>query len=78
MATQVNIHEAKTRLSQLLARVKDGEEIIIAKAGKPIARLVPIVERPDQRLPGTAKDQIVIASDFDAALPDSVLKTFEQ
>ena len=77
MASQVNIHEAKTHLSQLLARVKEGEEIIIAKAGKPIARLVPLVERPVQRVPGSAKGQIAIASDFDAPLPEAILEAFE-
>lgn len=55
MALQVNIHEAKTNLSRLLARVREGEEIIIAKAGKPIARLVPVGERPVQRLLGVPK-----------------------
>ena len=78
MAQCVNVHEAKTHLSKLLARVKEGEEIIIAKAGKPIARLVPVLERPAQRLPGSAKGQIVMATDFDAPLPDSVLESFEQ
>lgn len=78
MAQCVNVREAKTHLSKLLARVKEGEEIIIAKAGKPIARLVPVVERPTQRLPGTAKDQIVIASDFDAPLPEAILESFER
>lgn len=77
MPVQVNIHEAKTHLSKLLARVKDGEEIIIAKAGKPVARLVPVVERPVQRLPGSAKGKVAIAPNFDAPLPESVLKAFE-
>lgn len=78
MATSVNIHEAKTHLSQLLARVKEGEEIIIAKAGKPIARLVPVVERPAHRVAGSAKGKIVIAPDFDAPLPEPVLEAFER
>lgn len=66
-----NIHEAKTRLSQLLTQVQSGGEIVIAKAGTPIARLVPYV--PAQRKiapPGAMKGQIWIADDFDAPLDD--------
>jgi len=74
---QVNIHEAKTHLSKLLERVKGGEEIVIAKAGKPVARLVPVVKRPVRRLPGTAKGKVVIAPDFDAPLPEAILRGFE-
>jgi len=77
MALQVNIHEAKTHFSKLLARVKEGEEIIIARAGKPIARLVPVVDRPVQRLPGSAKGKVAIALDFDAPLPELILEEFE-
>ena len=77
MSTIVNIHEAKTHLSKLLVRVSIGEEIVIAKAGKPIARLVPIDEKPAQRLPGTAKGQVVIAPDFDAPLPQDLMDAFE-
>ncbi|GBE01617.1 hypothetical protein BMS3Abin08_01049 [bacterium BMS3Abin08] len=78
MIITVNIHDAKTQFSKLLARVSSGEEIIIAKAGKPIARLVPIVERPKKRVAGTAKGKIFVAEDFDAPLPEAVLDTFEQ
>lgn len=78
MSVQVNIHEAKTKLSKLLTRVKEGEEIIIAKAGKPVARLVPFAERPVKRLPGSAKGRVRISPDFDAALPESFLKSFEK
>jgi prevent-host-death family protein len=77
MAITVNIHEAKTHLSQLLQRVIAGEEIILAKAGKPVARLVPFTAQPTQRLPGSAKGQIWIALDFDAPLPDKLLAAFE-
>lgn len=77
MPKQVNIHEAKTHLSKLLARLKEDEEIIIAKAGKPIARLVPVIERPTRRSPGSAKGKVTIAADFDAPLPESVLEEFE-
>ena len=78
MAVQVNIHEAKTRLSELLARVQAGEEIIVAKAGKPIARLVPMGTRPKRRLPGSAQGRGIIAPDFDAPLPEPVLGEFER
>ena len=72
----VNIHEAKTHLSRLLARVSLGEEITIAKAGKPIARLVPIQQKLKERVPGTAKGKIWMAPDFDAPLPDQILDEF--
>jgi len=78
MPVQVNIHEAKTHLSRLLDRVKEGEEIIIAKAGKPIARLVPVLERPGRRLPGSARCRVTIAPDFDAPLPEPILEEFER
>ncbi len=70
----VNIHEAKTHLSKLLERVAAGEEVIIAKNGKPVARLVPISRSP--RVPGRAKGLIRILEDFDAPLPDSVARSF--
>jgi len=78
MPVKFNIHEAKTHFSKLLARVGNGEEIIIAKAGKPIARMVPAVERPAQRVAGSAKGRVAIASDFDAPLPESILEAFEK
>ena len=72
----VNIHEAKTHLSRLLSRVAAGEEIVISKAGKPVARLVPVVGPPQKRVLGTEKGRIFIAEDFDA-LPDDLLAAFE-
>ncbi len=66
----VNIHEAKTHLSKLLERVKSGERIIIAKAGKPVAILSPITESPAVRIPGIDAGKVVIADDFDAPLPE--------
>ena len=74
---QVNIHEAKTNLSKLLARVEGGEEVIIAKAGKPIARLVPVNKRIARRVPGSAKGKVTISPDFDAPLPEAILEAFE-
>jgi prevent-host-death family protein len=76
MATIVNIHEAKTHLSRLLERVALGEEIIIAKSGRPIARLLPVRQKP-QRVPGTHKDVIVVSDDFDEPLPEELLDAFE-
>jgi prevent-host-death family protein len=76
MAT-VNIHEAKTFFSRLLNRVESGEEIIIAKAGKPVARIVPLCGKTEKRMPGTAKGQILIGENFFEPLADEVLKTFE-
>ncbi len=66
---RVNIHEAKTHFSRLIERVEQGEEIIIARAGRPVARLVPLRRRPTARKPGSAKGQIQIGPDFDAPLP---------
>jgi prevent-host-death family protein len=78
MAVHVNIHEAKTHLSKLLVQAGEGEEIIIAKAGKPIARLVPIKERVLRRQPGSAKGQVAVVADFDAPLPEPILEEFER
>jgi len=72
----VNIHEAKTHLSRLLVRVSQGEQIIIAKAGKPVARLVPVPEQPKRRVPGLDKGKIWMAPDFDAPLPDEIIDEF--
>jgi prevent-host-death family protein len=66
VALTVNIHEAKTHLSKLLGRVMQGEEIVIAKAGKPVARLVPeLPSPPGKRVPGLSKGKLWIADDFD-------------
>jgi prevent-host-death family protein len=74
---QVNIHEAKTHLSRLLERVRAGEEIIISKAGKPVARLVPVEPaKPEKRKPGLYKGKAWIADDFDDPLPDDILSMF--
>ena len=74
--TIVNIHEAKTHLSRLLERVQAGEELTIAKAGRPVARLVPIVA-PGKRPLGLDRGKVWIADDFDAPLPDDILADFE-
>lgn len=74
---EVNIHEAKTHLSRLISRVALGEEIVIAKAGKPVAKLVPYTADLKQRTPGLDAGLVKIADDFDAPLPDEVLRDFE-
>ena len=73
----VNTHEAKTHLSRLLGRVANGEEIIIAKSGKAIAKLVPIKQNTIKRIAGTDVGKAWIAEDFDAPLPEDVQKLFE-
>ncbi len=73
----VNVHEAKTHLSRLLEDVANGHEVTIAKAGKPIARLVPIAGHPTQRAPGYLRGRIRIAQDFDTPLPEDVQSAFE-
>ena len=78
MPTVVNVHEAKTHLSRLLERVRQGEEIIVAKAGKPIARLLPVGPGATRRVPGSARGQLEIGVDFDAPLADDVLAAFER
>ncbi|MBL4760167.1 MAG: type II toxin-antitoxin system Phd/YefM family antitoxin [Mariprofundaceae bacterium] len=72
---QVNIHEAKTRLSSLIDEVEHGEEVIIARHNRPVARLV--LFTPQVRKPGSMKGCITIHDDFDAPLPDGVLDDFE-
>jgi prevent-host-death family protein len=62
----INTHEAKTHLSRLLERVAGGEEIVIGKAGKPIAKLVPYIERKEPRKLGTLKGKIWLAPDWDS------------
>jgi prevent-host-death family protein len=73
----VNVHEAKTHLSRLLKRVAAGEEILISKAGKPMAKLTPISKPQSNRVPGLDKGLIQIPDDFDAPLSDDVLELFE-
>ena len=70
MEKMVNIHEAKTHLSRLLRRVVSGEEIVIARAGKPVARLLPYRSAPTNRTPGNDAGQVIISPDFDEPLPE--------
>jgi prevent-host-death family protein len=71
----VNIHEAKTHLSRLLQRVAGGEEILIGKAGKPVAKLVPYKETQSPRSPGAWRGRVRIGPDFDD-LPPEVAAAF--
>ena len=71
------MHEAKTRSSELQNRVESGEEITIARAGTPIARLVPIRDKTAQRVAGTAKGKVIIEKNFDEPLPESILGEYE-
>ena len=73
----VNIHEAKTHLSRLLEEVSGGEEIMIAKAGRPVARLVPVAAACKPRKLGWLQGRFTVPDDFDAPLPDDVLSDFE-
>jgi prevent-host-death family protein len=74
---EVNIHEAKTHFSRLLQRVAAGEEVTIARAGVPVARLVAVEpKKPEVRPLGMDRDRIWIADDFDAPLPYDLLKAF--
>ncbi|MEX2459078.1 MAG: type II toxin-antitoxin system Phd/YefM family antitoxin [Actinomycetota bacterium] len=73
----VNIHDAKTHLSRLVERAARGEEIVIAKAGTPVARLVPLSPGGEPRRLGLWKGRVRIAAGFDDALPEDVLAAFE-
>jgi prevent-host-death family protein len=73
---EVNIHQAKTHLSRLLRRVAEGEEVVIARAGEPIARLIRIQPEQPTRPLGMDKGSVVVADDFDAPLPPELLAQF--
>lgn len=75
--TEVNVHDAKTHLSRLLRRVAAGEEIVIARAGRPVARLVP-VESVRRRELGRDRGAFTVPADFDAPLPEEVVRAFEE
>lgn len=74
----VNLYAAKTNLSELVDRAAQGEEIVIAKAGVPMARLVPLVTKERLRKPGGWEDRVFIAADFDAPLTAAVLASFTE
>ncbi len=72
-----NLYEAKSALSQLVERAAGGEEIVIAKAGKPMAKLVPVTRSRKRRQPGAWKGRVKIGPDFDAPLPRALRVAFE-
>jgi prevent-host-death family protein len=72
-----NIHAAKTQFSKLVDRAAAGEEIVIAKSGKPVARLVPFVTEKIPRRPGAMRGKIRIKKSFDNPLPEEILAAFE-
>jgi len=73
---EVNIHEAKTHFSRLLERVAMGEEVIIAKAGTPVAKLVAVEGRSQRRVLGSAKGQFTVPDDFNDPLPKEIEDLF--
>ena len=74
----VNVHEAKTHLSRLLEEVAAGGEVVIAKAGRPVARLIGYGETPGRRQFGRDAGLFEVPDDFDDSLPDEVLVAFEE
>ena len=77
MASTFNLYDAKTRLSELVERAAAGEEIVIAKNGKPLAKLGPLPTQRPSRSPGGWEGAVLITDDFDAPLPDDILRAFE-
>ena len=78
MNNHVNLYEAKTHLSSLVERAAEGEEIVIAKAGRALARLVSMASKPKpRRKPGGWKGKLWVARDFDAPLPADILAGFQ-
>lgn len=77
MASIINIHDAKTHLSRIVDEVAAGTEVIIAKAGKPLARLSPISAPVKKKKLGLLKGKVKVSDDFNAPLPDDVLADFE-
>ncbi len=74
---KINIHDAKTNFSKLIEKAEAGEEIIIARSGKPVAKLIGLGPAKVLRRPGSAKnDAIFVADDFDVPLPDDILRDF--
>jgi prevent-host-death family protein len=73
----VNVHEAKTHFSRLLDRAQTGQEFVIAKAGKPVARLGPLVRQGKKRRLGLLDGKFKVPDDFNEPLPDEVIAAFE-
>lgn len=77
MDTVINLHDAKTHLSRIVDDVAAGAEVVIAKAGKPMARLIPIRPATRPKTLGLLEGQIVVPDDFNTPLPDSVIAQFD-
>ena len=73
---EVNVYETKTHMSKLLAQVEEGQEFVVQRAGKPIARLIPFVARRPERPFGLFADEIMISGDFDDPLPAEITRAF--
>ena len=78
MTKTVNIHYAKTHLSRLLEEVRRGEELVIARAGKPVAKVVAVEPTLRRRVPGLGRGQFLIRDDFNDPLPDDLLAEFDK
>lgn len=78
MTTVINIHQAKTHLSRIVEEVAAGKEVVIAKAGKPMARLVPMQQVVTKKHLGLLKGKIKIPADFNEPLPEPILELFER
>jgi prevent-host-death family protein len=76
VAIQVNIQEAKSNLSNLIDQAIVGEEVVISKLGKPVAKIVPLEKPTRNRKPGSAKGKLIISDNFDSPLPDDTQKEF--
>jgi prevent-host-death family protein len=74
----VNIHDAKTHFSKIINQVLNGEDIVIAKGGKPLVRLTPYSSEPEFRHGGQFKGLIKVSDDFNDPLPDEILKLFHE
>jgi prevent-host-death family protein len=75
--TTVNIYEAKTRLSQLVDKAASGEDVVVSRNGKPLARITQLVNRKQRIKFGVLKGKVRVPTDFDAPLPPDVLASFE-
>lgn len=77
MPVEVNVHEAKTHLSRLLEQALAGEDVVIMRSGRRLVRLTPVQSAPQPRKVGAAKGDFVVPRDFDAPLPEEILREFE-
>ena len=75
--TVVTVHQAKTNLSRLIKKASNGEEVIIARGSKPVARLVPVGEVKGKRQPGSLKGQLHVGAEFFEPLPPEELSAWE-